>query len=131
MGENKILELLDKKGKDLKIALVGATNDSRKYGNIIYKDLKSKGIKVFGINNKATTIDGDIAYHNVEDLENKPDIINFVVPPKIGFEIVKKLNENGYDNFWFQPGAESDEIINYLETNKKNYLAYACVMVKT
>ena len=39
MKENRVLELLKK--KDCTIAIVGATNDSSKYGNIIYKDLKS------------------------------------------------------------------------------------------
>ncbi len=131
MKENKILELLNTKGKEIKIALVGATNDSTKYGNIIYRDLKRKGISVFGINPKATTIDGDKAYHTVEELNSSPDIINFVVPPKIGFAIVKELVQKNYNHFWFQPGAESEEIISFLEENNKDYLAYACVMVKT
>ncbi|MCE9500163.1 MAG: CoA-binding protein, partial [Leptospira sp.] len=60
-----------------------------------------------------------------------PDILNFVVPPKIGMEIIKKVADLGYDNFWLQPGAESDEIINFLESKKKNYLANSCVMVET
>ena len=41
--QTQILETLKK--KDLKIALFGATNDSKKYGNIIYRDLKNKNIK--------------------------------------------------------------------------------------
>jgi predicted CoA-binding protein len=129
MKENRILELLNK--KDCTIAIVGATNDSSKYGNIIYRDLKSKNIKVYGINPKATTIDGDKAYHALADLGFIPDIIDMVVPPKIGLQTIKEAVANGYDNFWLQPGAESDEIIQYLEDNKKNYLAYACVMVET
>jgi uncharacterized protein len=129
MKENKILELLKK--NDCTIAVIGATNDSSKYGNIIYRDLKNKKIMVYGINPKATTIDGDKAYHSLEELGFIPDIIDLVVPPKIGMETIKKAVANGYDNFWLQPGAESDEIIQYLEENKKNYLAYACVMVET
>ena len=54
-----------------------------------------------------------------------------VVPPKIGLETIKAAVANGYDNFWLQPGAESEEIIEYLEKNQKNYLAYACVMVES
>lgn len=129
MKENKILELLKK--KDCTIAIVGATNDSSKYGNIIYRDLKNKKIRVFGINPKATTIDGDKAYHTLSDLGFVPDIIDMVIPPKIGLATIKDAVANGYDNFWLQPGAESEEIIQYLEENKKNYLAYACVMVES
>ncbi len=129
--ENRILELLNQKGEDITIALIGATNDKSKYGNIIYRDLKRKGISVFGVNPKATTIEGDPAFRSLDDLQFRPDILNFVVPPKIGFEMVKDAVGKNYDNFWFQPGAESEEIIEYLESRKKNYLAYACVMVQT
>lgn len=126
-----ILQLLTDKGKQIKIALIGATNDSTKYGNIIYKDLKKKNIPVFGINPKATTIDGDKAYHSLKELDFHPDILNFVLPPKLGFPIVKEAVELGYDHFWFQPGAESEEILKYLEENHKISLAHSCVMVAT
>jgi predicted CoA-binding protein len=39
------------------------------------------------------------------------------------------LVENGYDNFWYQPGAESAEISEYLDSNKKNYIDDKCIMV--
>ncbi|HMV44837.1 MAG TPA: CoA-binding protein [Leptospiraceae bacterium] len=129
MKENKVLELLNK--KDCTIAIVGATNDSSKYGNIIYKDLKGKNIKVYGINPKATTIDGDKAYHTLDDLGFKPDIIDMVIPPKLGLALIQDAVSKGYDNFWLQPGAESDEIIQFLEDKGKNYLAYSCVMVES
>ena len=127
--ENKILELL--KNKDVKIALIGATNDSTKYGNIIYRDLKKKNIIIYGINPKATTIDGDRAYHTIEELGFIPDILNIVIPPSIGLPLIKNAIQSGYDNFWLQPGAESEEIITLLEESGKNFLAHACVMVET
>jgi predicted CoA-binding protein len=127
--QSKILETLKK--KDLRVAIFGATNDSSKYGNIIYKDLKNKNITVYGINPKATTILGDPAYHSIKDIPEKPDILIFVVPPKITFSLIKDAVAEGYDSFWLQPGAESEEIIEYLIENNKNYLANACVMVES
>ena len=127
--ENKILELL--KNKDVKIALIGATNDSTKYGNIIYRDLKRKKYFIYGINPKASTIDGDRAFHTIEDLGFIPDILNFVIPPSLALPLIKTAIDKGYDNFWLQPGAESEEIISLLETSGKNFLAHACVMVET
>jgi uncharacterized protein len=129
MNQNAILEKL--KNKDCSIALIGATNDSSKYGNIIYRDLKLKKRNIFPINPKAKTVAGDIAYPDIESLGFVPDIINFVVPPKIGFVMVKELVLKHYDFFWFQPGAESDEILSFLESNDKHFLAYSCVMVES
>ena len=112
------------------IALVGASNDPKKYGNKILLDLVSKGYSVAPINNKEKMISNNKSYKNVLDLEITPSIINFVVPPKIGFEITKELVENNYDNFWYQPGAESKEISDFLTSKNKNFIDDLCIMVE-
>ena len=118
------------KNKKNLIALVGASNDPKKYGNKILLDLVSKGYNVVPINSIEDTIAGIKSYKNVLDLKESPSIINFVVPPKIGFEITKELVENNYDNFWYQPGAESKEISSYLIENSKNFIDDKCIMVE-
>ncbi len=119
------------KNKEIKIALVGASNDKSKFGYKIYKDLISKGYDVTPVNPKEITIDEVKSIQNVELMEAKPDIIDFVVPPKIALEEVERLVNNGYDNFWFQPGSESDELIEFLKSTKLNYLINECIMVET
>ena len=113
------------------IALVGASNDPKKYGNKILLDLVSKGYNVAPVNSKEKTIAGIKSYKNVLDLKESPSIINFVVPPSIGFQITKELVENKFDNFWYQPGAESEKISYFLNENKKNFIDDKCIMVVT
>ena len=119
------------KDKNKTIALVGASNDPTKYGNKILLNLKSKGFNVIPVNNKEEEIDGSPSYRSVTDIKDCPSIINFVVPPNIGIEITKALVEKGYDNFWYQPGAESEEISSFLNENKKNFIDDKCIMVET
>ena len=83
------------------------------------------------VNSKEKTIAGIKSYKNVLDFKESPSIINFVVPPKIGFEITKELVENNYDNFWYQPGAESQKISTYLNENNKKFIDDKCIMVVT
>ena len=113
------------------IALVGASNDPKKYGNKILLDLVSKGYNVAPVNSKEETIAGIKSYKNVLDLKESPSIINFVVPPSIGFQITKELVENKFDNFWYQPGAESEKISYFLNENKKNFIDDKCIMIVT
>ena len=113
------------------IALVGASNDPKKYGNKILLDLVSKGYNVVPINSKEDTIAGTKSYKNILDLKEPPSIINFVVPPSVGLQITKELVENNYDNFWYQPGAESEEISSFLNKNKRNFIDDKCSMVET
>jgi predicted CoA-binding protein len=124
-----LLDLL--KEKNNVIALIGASNDPSKYGNKILIDLISKGHNVVPINPKEEEVAGLKSYPNVFGLAEKPSIINFVVPPVVGLEITKDLVEADYDNFWYQPGAESEEISSYLESNSKNYIDDKCIMVVT
>ena len=119
------------KNKQNLIALVGASNNPKKYGNKILLDLISKGYNVAPINNQEKIISGIKSYKNVMDLETSPSIINFVVPPKVGFKITKELVENNYENFWYQPGAESEEISNFLLEKQKSFIDDKCIMVET
>ena len=119
------------KNKNNLIALVGASNDPKKYGNKILLDLVSKGYNVVPINSKEDTVAGIKSYKNILDLKEPPSIINFVVPPSIGLQITKELVKNNLDNYWYQPGAESEEISSFLNANKKNFIDDKCIMVET
>jgi predicted CoA-binding protein len=113
------------------VAVVGATDDPGKYGNVIYRDLKRKGFTVYPVNKNRDTVDGDKAYRSLEDLPQMPTIVNIVVPPREALQTLQKCKELGVDNVWLQPGAESSEVMIFLEAEKFNYLANACIMVES
>ena len=119
------------KNKSNSIALIGSSNDPSKYGNKILLDLTKKGYTVYPVNKKEKEIEGIKAYKNIEMIEEIPSIINFVIPPDEGLVVTRDLVEKGYDNFWYQPGAESDEISEFLKINKKSYIDDKCIMVVT
>lgn len=122
-----MIELL--KDKNNSIALIGASTNKNKFGYKILIDLVSKDYDIIPVNNKEVEIEGRKVFKTVLEISDCPSIINFVVPPSIGFKITKDLVEKGYDNFWYQPGAESAEISEYLDSNEKNYIDDKCIMV--
>ena len=124
-----MLDLL--KDKNNLIALIGASNDPSKYGNKILLDLISKGHNIVPINPKEEEVAELKSYRNINELDEKPLIINFVVPPAVGLEVTKEMVEENYDNFWYQPGAESIEISEFLNTKNKNFIDDKCIMVVT
>jgi len=113
------------------IAIVGATDNPEKYGNRIYSDLKGKGFRVYPVNPTKDTIDGDTAYADLGDLPETPDIVNFVVPPPRTLRILQRAKELGLTNVWIQPGAENEDVMDYLADNDFDYLANACIMVQS
>ena len=119
------------KDRDNLIALIGASNDKNKYGNKILLDLLAKNYNVVPINHKEDSIAGLKAYSKVQDLPSRPSIINFVVPPEVGLNITKELVEEGYNHFWYQPGAESENLSNLLTQEDKDFIDDKCIMVVT
>lgn len=114
-----------------KIALVGATPNPTKYGNIILRDLKAKGFEVLPVNPNYDEIEGLKCYKSVKELPKDVEVIVFVVPPKVGLQVAKEAIDAGFRKLWFQPGAESEEIKELLERENVEYSFIKCIMVET
>ncbi len=112
------------------VAVVGATDHRSKYGNIIYRDLRAKGFKVFAVNPYRDEVEGDPCWRSVADLPESPTIVDFVVPPRRTLEVLAECLEAGLTNVWIQPGAEDEQVLAFLEEYDFNYLANACIMVQ-
>jgi len=120
------------KEQNTRIALIGASNDSSKFGNRIYRDLRAKGYHIIPINPKENEIEGDKAYASIDMMESLPDIVNFVVPPHIAIKVAQKAIDLGIKHLWFQPGSESDELEELLTENHDiKYLMNSCIMIET
>lgn len=126
---DKLSEIL--RDNDSRIAVVGATNNTSKYGSVIYRDLKRKGYRVYAVNPKRSEVHGDPVYDSLSDLPEPPDIVNLVVPGSVGLEVARQARGLGYMNIWVQPGADSPELIAYLQEQEFDYLADACIMVRS
>ena len=111
------------------IAIVGASSNIEKYGYKIIENLISKNFKLYLINPKGGEILGLKVYKKLEDLPEQPDIINFVVPPKVTLQVLDEVKELGWDNVWFQPGSFDDNVIAKAKQLKLNFEADRCIMV--
>lgn len=117
------------KGK--KIALVGATNKTDKWGYKIFRALRSRGYKVFPVHPAVAEIDGEKVYPSLRDVPERPDGVNVVVPPSATEETVRVAKELGYDLVWMQPGAESDEAIDFCDRNGLQCIHHKCILVES
>ncbi|WP_448374763.1 CoA-binding protein [Fervidobacterium sp.] len=115
-----------------KIAIVGATTNVEKFGYIVLKDLKKKGFEVLPVTPRYEEIDGIKTYKSVEELPKDTELIVFIVPPQVGIEELKKAYNTGFRKFWFQPGAESDQIIEFSKSlTDAEFSFIKCIMVQT
>lgn len=115
---------------DTVIAVVGATDTPWKYGGKIYCDLKVKGFEVRAVNPNRGSVDGDPTYPDLASVPGRIDIVDLVVPPEVGERIVADAAELGLTHIWFQPGAESPEVIERAETAGLDVIHHQCIMVR-
>ncbi len=108
-------------------AIVGASNNTEKYGFKVFHDLKVKGFKVVPINLHESFIDGVKAFKSVLDVPFKVDWVVFIVPPNVAFNILNVLKDKGF-SFWFQPGSESSESKRLCEEFNLNCVFNTCIM---
>lgn len=116
--------------KQTVIAIAGVSTNEKKYGHKIFVDLLENGYCVFGINPKSGIVHKQKLYSSLEELPQKPELLILVVPPKIGLAIIHEAQKMGITNFWLQPGAESEEILQYCQENKLEVIHNSCFMVQ-
>lgn len=109
-------------------AVVGASEDRSKFGNMTFRELVSRGKKVYPVNPTAESVEGYVCYPNLASLPEKVDRVLIVVPPKAGVDVVKEALELGIDSVWFQPGAESDEAIDYARNHGMEAISGHCIL---
>jgi uncharacterized protein len=89
------------------IAVVGVSRSQNNAANLIYRKLRSSGYKVFAVNPKATTVEGDPSYPKLETLPEKPDGVVIVTKPDVTDQIVKECGELGIASVWMHNGMHS------------------------
>ena len=110
-------------------AVVGASNDSAKYGNRIYLKLREAGYTVYPVNRRQQSIEGDTAYSNLTELPEPPAVVNMVVPPPEAPLVVQNAKAAGAQAIWFQPGAESASAAQWAQDHGMDVID-ACILVQ-
>lgn len=127
MNDELINDFLNKKNV---FAVVGVSKDSSKYGRKVYEYLKKSGYIVYPINPNIDSIDNVKCYSNLNKTPKNPDVVVFVVPPKITERTLIDCKELGIKKVWMQPGSESNEAIKYCNENGIIVLHDVCVMME-
>ena len=112
-----------------RFAVVGATDNPKKYGSQIFKNLKNRGYEVYPVNPRLKELEGVECYPGLADIPVTVDVVDFVVPPEVTERILKDCKRLGLERIWLQPGSESEAAIAYCHENKLKVVHDVCVMV--
>ncbi len=111
-------------------AVVGANNNEDKFGCKIFKFVDATGkYAVYPVNPGLTEVQGQKCYPAIGDLPEKPDVVDVVVPPRVGEQIMRDCAAAGVKYVWLQPGADAPEVAKLAEELGLTVIK-ACVMAE-
>ena len=111
------------------LAVAGVSNKKNKFGNVVYRELKAKGYRIFPLNPKLDEVEGDKCYHNLKDLPEGAGGVVIVVPPAEAVKVVRDAAATGIRQVWLQQGAESEEAVALCKENRINVIFGHCILM--
>ena len=127
----EVFDALRPKGPQTRIAVVGASNDPSKYGNVIVRNLMAKGYTVLPVNLHETTIAGLPAWPSLRAVPAPIHVVNVVTPPEVTRTILEEVAELGLPHVFLQDGSFDDEVLRYADSAPFKTVYDACIMVVT
>jgi predicted CoA-binding protein len=94
------------------IAIIGASNDRRKFGNRAVRAYLRQGWKVYPVNPHEEEIEGLPAFRSIRDIPLASlDRVSLYVPPVIGLQVLSEIAGKQPVELWLNPGADTPEVI--------------------
>ena len=93
------------------IAVVGASADRGKFGNIAVRAYKDTGWEVYPVNLSETTIEELAVFPRLSEVPVELDRISVYLPPDKTRQVLDEIASKGAGDVWFNPGSANDEIL--------------------
>lgn len=93
------------------VAVIGASNNRRKFGNIAVRAFRQAGYNVIPITPNESEVEGLPTFASVMDVPGPIDIATVYVPPEVGEQVIADIASKGIAEVWLNPGAESAALV--------------------
>jgi len=127
----EVLAALAPRGPGTRIAVVGASNNPAKYGNIIVKNLRAKGYTVLPVNPHEVEVEGLQAYPSLAQVPGPIHVVSMVTQPAVTLATLKQVAALGLPHVFLQDGSFDDAVLDYAATAPFKTVYDACIMVVT
>ncbi len=114
-----------------KVAIAGVSRDSKKFGAVIFRELKEKGFDVYPINPNVDKIHGVTCYPSVSALPSDVGSLLIVTPKLQTLSLLREAVIKGFRNIWIQQMSETPETIAYAKSQNLNLIMKQCILMHT
>ena len=93
------------------VAIIGASNDRRKYGNKAVRAYLQQGYSVYPVNPSESQIENLPVFKSIKDVPGRPERTSVYVPPQVLLTLLPDIAAKGCDELWLNPGTASPEVV--------------------
>lgn len=115
--------------KSKKIVLVGYSENKKKFGNYIFKELNLRGFEVAVVSKSIDSIEGNECYKNLELAKNISESLLICTKPEQTKLLLEEAIQNNFKYIWLQQGAENGEIIEFIKKNNIKAVYGKCILM--
>lgn len=110
------------------VAIVGASADRSKYGNMSIRAHQQRGYEVYPVNPRGGEIEGLTVYRSISEVPVVPDRVSVYLPPQVLLPVLAEIAAKGCGELYLNPGSDSDEVVAEAERLGLNAIV-ACSIV--
>lgn len=111
------------------IAVIGVSEDEKKFGNKVYRAMRERKLAVYPVNPRRCTVEGVQCCSALSELPEKVKTVLTVVRPPVTEQIVEECVREGISIIWMQPGSESRRAIVEAERNGISVISGECIFM--
>ena len=122
---NDITEFLAPK----KLAIAGASRNPKKFGGIVFAELKKRGFELFPVNPNAQDIQGVTCVKSVADLPDNVENLFVATPKNETSSVVQQAIDKGIKRIWIQLSADTPEAVELAQKNQVSIIYGKCIFM--
>lgn len=114
---------------DKDIAVAGTSRNPKKFGNVVYQTLKSKGLNIYPLNPNVDAIGSDACYRSLQDLPANVKNLVVLLKPSETEKIIKDAIAKGIQKVWIQQGSESADAVKIAKDGGLSVITGKCILM--
>jgi len=112
-----------------KIAVAGASRNTKKFGGYVFSELKLKGFQLYPVNPNAEEIQGIKCYKTVAELPDDVTHLLIVTPKTETASVAQAAVKKGIKMVWIQQTSETPEALDSLKKAQILVISKKCIMM--
>lgn len=112
-----------------KIAIVGISGTSNKFGNMACKELKKRGFEIFPVHPSVGEVEGIGCYPDLKSVHEKVEALFVSIHPKKVIPLLEEVASLGFKKIWLQQGSNSKEVQEAIARLQLQVVVDKCILM--